>query len=110
MSTPKILRLRASCHHRSERRLAIETYFIALLEANQSSAVLLVPMLAFAEACLGIGLFISGAFLVIVSSILFFTELASLPFICALATLGAAAGGSLRVLFGLFSGSPFDSI
>ena len=53
-------------------------------------------MLAFAEACLGIGLFISGAFLVIVSSILFFTELASLPFICALGTLGAAAGDGLR--------------
>ena len=104
MSTPKILRLRASCHHRSERGLAIETYFISLLEANQSSAVLLVPMLAFAEACLGIGLFISGAFLVIVSSILFFTELASLPFICALATLGAAAGDHFGFYLGYFLG------
>ena len=101
---PPYFRLRASYHHRSERRLVIETYFISLLEENQSSAVLLVPLLAFAEACLGIGLFISGAFLVIVSSILFFTELASLPFICALATLGAAAGDHFGFYLGYFLG------
>ena len=99
---PPYFRLRASYHHRSERRLVIETYFISLLEENQSSAVLLVPLLAFAEACVGIGLFISGAFLVIVSSILFFTEMASLPIICALAMVGLLLGitsGFMWVIF-----------
>ena len=104
MSPPKILRLKASCHHRSERRLAIENIFVSLLEANQSGAVMLVPLLAFAEACLGIGLFISGAFLVIVSSILFFTELVSLPLICVLAALGAVAGDHLGFYVGYFLG------
>ena len=65
------------------------------------------PLLAFAEACVGIGLFISGAFLVIVSSILFFTELASLPLICALAMLGASAGELVGFYVGIFLGPRF---
>ena len=84
--------------------MAIETYFLGLLEASQGSAVLLVPLLAFAEACVGLGLFIPGAFLVIVSSILFFTELASLPIICALAMLGATAGDHVGFYVGYFLG------
>tara|TARA_B100001939_G_scaffold318121_1_gene305289 strand:- start:397 stop:888 length:492 start_codon:yes stop_codon:yes gene_type:complete len=77
---------------------------LSLLEENQGGAVLLVPLLAFAEACVGIGLFISGAFLVVVSSILFFTEMASLPIICALAMVGAAAGDHVGFYVGYFLG------
>ena len=66
------------------------------------------PLLAFAEACVGIGLFVSGAFLVIVSSILFFTELASLPLICTLAMLGATAGDHVGFYVGYFLGPRFN--
>ncbi|HAU14181.1 MAG TPA: hypothetical protein DCS92_10755 [Gammaproteobacteria bacterium] len=82
----------------------METYFLDLIEANQGSAVLLIPILAFAEACFGIGLFISGAFLVIVSSILYFTEVSSLPLICGLAMLGATAGDHVGFYVGYFLG------
>jgi membrane-associated protein len=61
-------------------------------------------MLAFAEACVGIGIFISGAFLVIVSSLLFFNEVASLQTICLLAMTGALLGDHIGFYVGHFVG------
>ena len=82
----------------------IESYFLSLLEENRNTAILLVPMLAFAEACIGIGVFISGAFLVIVSSLLFSNEVASLHAICLLAMTGALLGDHIGFYVGHFVG------
>ena len=62
------------------------------LRENRELAILLVPVLAFAEACIGIGLFISGLFLVVASSLIYAEAMASLPAIVALALLGATVG------------------
>lgn len=61
-------------------------------------------MLAFAEACVGIGIFISGAFLVVVSSLLFFNEVVSLQTICVLAMAGALLGDHIGFYVGHFLG------
>ena len=75
-----------------------------MLEANQGAAILLVPLLAFAEACIGIGIFISGAFLVIVSSLLYFNGVSSLEVICLLAMAGALIGDHIGFYVGHFVG------
>ncbi len=53
---------------------------------------MLVPILAFSEACVGIGLFISGIFLVVVSTFVYSQTMASMPTIVVLAMMGATLG------------------
>ena len=62
------------------------------LDNNRDYAVALVPLLAFAESCLGIGLFVSGAFLLLVSATLYNNGLASFEILLPLAFFGALLG------------------
>ena len=69
--------------------------------------MLLVPLLAFLEACIGVGLFVSGALLLIVSTALYSTGNASLVFILPLAFGGALVGDHVGFYFGRMMGSDF---
>lgn len=62
--------------------------------------LLLVPALAFLEACAGVGLFVSGVFLLSTSTLLYAQETTSLGFIIVLAFLGALAGDHTGYLLG----------
>ena len=53
---------------------------------------MLIPVFAFAEACIGIGLLVSGIFLLAVCSLVFDQQLASLPLTTLLAFSGALLG------------------
>lgn len=70
----------------------IEQAILEWLDNNRDYAVALVPLLAFAESCLGIGLFISGAFLLLVSATLYNNGLASFEMLLPLAFFGALLG------------------
>ncbi len=69
--------------------------------------MILVPALAFLESCLGIGLFVSGALLLIVASVLFSNGVASLEIMVPLAMLGALAGDHIGFYIGLLIGPRF---
>ena len=73
----------------------------------QGYALLLIPLFAFAEACVGIGLFVSGAFLVIVASFVQREELVDIQYISLLAMLGAFAGDQLGYYCGRWIGPRF---
>ena len=74
------------------RRTQIESTVLEWIQAHREQALLLVPLLAFAEACIGVGLFISGLFLVVVGSFVLAQGIAPLPLIVALAFAGALLG------------------
>ncbi len=74
------------------------------LERNRDYGLLLVPLFAFAEACIGIGLLVSGAVLVLVSTVLLGAEMATLMQIVALAFAGAVAGDHVGYLVGRWMG------
>ena len=65
------------------------------------------PALAFAEACVGIGIFISGAFLVAVATFALNYSIASIEIICFLAALGAIAGDHVGYYTGIWFGPRF---
>lgn len=67
----------------------------------------MIPLLAFAEACIGIGLFISGVFLVGISSIVLNQNLAELPLIASLAFIGALLGDHVGFYAGRLIGPHF---
>jgi len=71
---------------------------------------MLIPVFAFAEACIGIGLFISGVFLVAIASIVLDQGLASLPLISFLAFLGALAGDHIGYYAGRGIGPHFHHL
>lgn len=77
------------------------------LEDYQQYALLLIPVIAFAEACVGIGLFVSGFILVAVASVLVSTEIATLPQILPLAFLGAFVGDHVGFYVGRTFGPRF---
>lgn len=77
------------------------------LEEYRDYALLLIPLIAFAEACVGIGLFVSGFILVAVASVLVSTEIATLPQILPLAFLGAFTGDHVGFYVGRTFGSRF---
>ncbi len=68
---------------------------------------MLVPFFAFAEACFGIGLFVSGAFLVLVTTLLIANDLAPIEMILTLALLGAMAGDHAGFYIGRWLGPRF---
>jgi membrane-associated protein len=70
----------------------IEQSVLEWIRENSTLALILVPLLAFAESCIGIGLLVSGAFLLVLSTALFSGDLASLQTIALLAMLGALLG------------------
>jgi len=74
------------------------------LERNREYGLLLVPLFAFSEACIGIGLIVSGALLVVVSTVLLGTETATLWQIVPLAFVGAVAGDHVGYFAGRWIG------
>ena len=73
-------------------------------------AVIAVPIFAFAEAFVGLGLFVSGALLVIVSSIVYENELLGIAGISSLAFLGALLGDQAGFYVGKWMGPYFHEI
>lgn len=70
-------------------------------------AIYLVPLFAFAEACVGIGLLISGAILVAVGSLLLANDIAGLSQILPLAMAGAVLGDHVGFYSGRWLGPHF---
>ena len=72
-------------------------------------AIIAVPIFAFAEAFVGLGLFVSGALLVIASSIVYENELLGIAGISFLAFLGAFLGDQAGFCIGKWAGPYFQS-
>lgn len=89
---------------------SIEQVILDWLDTNRDYAILLIPVLAFAESCVGIGLFISGAFLLLVSATLYNNELAGLESIIPLAFAGAFLGDHVGFFLGRVLGPRFHRI
>ena len=77
------------------------------IDANLHLTLYLIPLFAFAEACIGIGLFVSGVFLVVICSLAFDQQLASLPLITLLAFVGALLGDHVGYYIGKSFGPHF---
>mgnify|MGYP006113969669 CR=1 FL=1 len=73
-------------------------------------AILLIPMFAFAEACIGVGLFVSGIFLVAISTLILDQQIATLPLISLLAFMGAVIGDHFGFYVGRWIGPHFYHI
>jgi len=69
--------------------------------------LLIVPLVAFLEACVGIGLFVSGVVLLSVCTILYVEQIAALPQLLALAFCGAALGDHSGYYIGRWLGPRF---
>lgn len=72
---------------------------------HQHYALLLVPLFAFMETCVGIGLFISGIFLVIICSIFYANGWADIASMSVLAAIGSSLGDHVGYYFGRGVGS-----
>jgi membrane-associated protein len=68
---------------------------------------MIVPLIAFLEATVGIGLFVSGVILLSVCTILYVEQIATLSQILSLAFCGAAAGDHSGYYFGRWLGPRF---
>lgn len=68
------------------------------------------PLLAFAEACVGIGLFTSGVLLLLVSATLYNNGIAQFEVLLPLAFLGALLGDHAGYYFGRTLGPRFHQI
>ena len=77
------------------------------LNAHKDIAIYAVPAFAFLEACVGIGLFISGVILLSVCTLLYTQEIATLPQILPLAFIGALTGDHSGFLLGKLIGPKF---
>lgn len=87
--------------------MAIDTIILDWLEAHRDYAALLVPLLAFSEACVGVGLFVSGLFLFAVATVIVETEILSLWQIAPLAFIGALVGDHVGYYLGWYIGPRF---
>ena len=81
-----------SCQILIPRSRTIEEQLSQWLEQYGQATLLLVPLLAFAEACIGVGIFVSGALLLALSVFLYSNDVGSTVSIASLAFIGAAAG------------------
>lgn len=88
----------------------IDTLVLEWLDNHRDYAIVLVPLLAFAEACIGIGLFVSGAVLLLVSAALYSNGIASLELILPLAFLGAMLGDHAGYYSGFVLGPRFHRL
>ena len=73
-------------------------------QQHQQYALLLVPLFAFMETCVGIGLFVSSLFLVIICSIFYANGWASVPLMAVLAAAGSSLGDHAGFYFGRLLG------
>lgn len=71
---------------------------------------MLVPLCAFAEACVGVGLLVSGIFLLLVTSALYNNDIAALELILPLAFAGALLGDHTGYYFGRALGPRFHQL
>lgn len=74
------------------------------LDSYGERAVLLVPVLAFAEACVGIGIFVSGALLLLLCSYLYSAGIIGPELIVLLAMAGATLGDHVGFYVGVLAG------
>ena len=86
---------------------ALNDLIFQWLEDYRNYALLLIPLIAFAEACIGIGLFVSGFILVAVASVLVSNDIATLPQILPLAFIGAFTGDHVGFYVGRTFGPRF---
>ncbi len=82
-------------------------FILEWLHNNPEFALLVVPALAFLEAFVGVGLFISGIILLSVCSLLYVQEIASLAEMLPLAFVGASLSDHLGYYFGRWVGPRF---
>ncbi len=81
--------------------------FLEWIDKYQEYALFIVPAIAFLEACLGIGLFISGAILLSVCTVLYTQGIATLPQMLPLAFLGATLADHSGYYVGRWIGPRF---
>ncbi|MGB5323836.1 MAG: DedA family protein [Pseudomonadales bacterium] len=81
--------------------------FIEWLDTYRNYALFIVPAIAFLEACPGIGLFISGAILLSVCTVLYTQDIATLQQMLPLAFLGAMAADHFGFFIGRWIGPGF---
>ncbi len=74
------------------------------LDSYGERAILLIPVLAFAEACVGIGIFVSGALLLLLCSYLYSAGMVSSELMVLLAMVGATVGDHVGFYAGLLAG------
>ena len=86
---------------------AIDDIILNWLQAHKQNAWAVVPVLAFLEACPGLGLFVSGVILLSVSTVLYTEQLVSLPQIMMLAFAGACVSDHLGFYLGRWFGPRF---
>jgi membrane-associated protein len=77
------------------------------LERNREYGLLLIPLFAFAESCIGIGLIVSGAILVVVATVLIGADAATIAQIVPLAFAGALLGDHVGYYTGRWLGPGF---
>jgi membrane-associated protein len=85
----------------------IDDFILNWLNSNKQYAWMIIPVLAFLEACPGLGLFVSGVILLTVSTILYTEQIASLSEILPLAFAGACLSDHLGFYFGRWFGPAF---
>lgn len=84
--------------------LQIDTMLLDWLQSHDQYALALVFFFAFAEACIGIGLFVSGLFLLTISAWLFSSGAYGLTAILPIAAAGAALGDHAGFYVGYWFG------
>lgn len=89
---------------------SIEQIVLDWLDSNRDYAIALVPLLAFAESCIGIGLVVSGVLLLLVSATLYNNGIAGLEVLLSLAFFGALLGDHAGYYFGRTLGPRFHQI
>jgi len=85
----------------------IEQVFVDWINAKSQYALILIPLFAFLEACVGVGLLVSGVFLLAVATVVFASQLASIETIVLLAFTGAVLGDHLGFYLGRWVGPRF---
>ena len=85
----------------------MDELIINWLKAHQEYALIIVPIIAFLEACLGVGLFISGIILLSVCTIMYTENIATLAQMLPLAFLGATAADHSGYYIGRWLGPRF---
>ena len=87
--------------------IEMDEVIINWLRDHQEYALLIVPAIAFLEACLGIGLFVSGIILLSVCTIMYTENIATLPQMLPLAFLGATIADHSGYYIGRWIGPRF---
>jgi len=85
----------------------IDQLFLDWLKEHQEYALVIVPVIAFLEACVGIGIFVSGVILLSVCTVMYTEQIATLPQMLPLAFLGETLADHSGYYLGLWLGPRF---